>query len=261
MLYFVCAIWEELLHSFLWILHVPFSADSVCGVMVKYMRSSPFWPGVLWWAGVWRKDKFTSVPEAQGSFLVWSTLLALSGLGVYCLPQDRVALLGSLCPQGAGMEQRQVLDSWQHAVPVSLESLWECSAVIQAQCSAVLEQGVNYFSGCCSLLPAGHCWGMHPAIAVSCWTLPCLSSSSPLLLWLCPLPWSPSSPQGCDSGVAAVPVSAPSLPIPSCCTDPRSAAPLGTQWLMWPCGTVDLRFVPSYLYPFATFPSLSSPWK
>lgn len=42
MLYFVCAIWEELLHSFLWILHVPFSADSVSGVMVKYMRSSPF---------------------------------------------------------------------------------------------------------------------------------------------------------------------------------------------------------------------------
>lgn len=64
------------------------------------------------------------------------------------------------------MEQSQVLDSWQHAVPVRWESSRECSPGIQAQCLAVQKEGVSYFSGCYTLLPAGHCWGMDPALAV-----------------------------------------------------------------------------------------------
>lgn len=53
------------------------------------------------------------------------------------------------------MGQSQVLDSWQHPVPVSWEPFWGCSAVIQAQCWPVQDEGVGYFTR-----------RMHPAIAV-----------------------------------------------------------------------------------------------
>lgn len=218
MLYFVCATWEELLHSFLWLLHVPFAAEFFClwsGGQID--ETLPFWPGVLWGAGAWRKDKFTSMPEAQVSSLPWATLPALlRGWCVLPVPGHAdwaLAFLGSWCRDGA----EPGLDSWQEPVPVRWGSSWELWVIPLAA------------------TPCSQLGTACPALAVQL-----LGSQLPhLLLPTLLVAVSAALVTQQPSGVAAVPVPAPSLSLPEvlhwsslCCT----SGPLQvTDVALWHC--------------------------
>lgn len=176
MLYFVCGTWEELLHSFQWILHVPFPADSFFlwgGGQIHEIL--PLWLGVLWGTKAWRKDKFTSVPEAQVRLLVWAALLAL--LRAWCV----------LPAPGHGDWALVSLGSRDGAEPGAGLLL---AAPSPCQLGIILR--VQYWN-------SGSVLGCaRPRCELFHWGLLCLSSSSPFLVWLYHLPLWHSSSLGCD---------------------------------------------------------------
>lgn len=239
MLYFVCATWEELLHSFLWILRVPFSADSFClwsGGQIREI-SSHFNQGCSGELGFGERK---NLPQCQRlRWACWSgrPSLLCSGIGVCCLSQDVVTehwlVLGSRdgVEPGAGL--------------LAASSPCLLGIILRVECCN-LGSGLGCAKGRSKLfhwvlLPAGHCWGNEPSH--------CSAAAG-----LCPAsPPPPRSCSGCIScpcdtaalwalmgGVAAVPVSAPSLSTPEvmhwsslCCTSGDLQVTDVTLWHCW----------------------------
>lgn len=163
----------------------------------RCLRSSCSWPGdALGNTGAWRKAEVTSMTEARVRLagLKLPSLLC-SGINMCSLPQDKVTQHwltrggggGSMCPQGAKMEQSPLWPSC--LAPSSIPPLsvwnhfWECSALIRLSvlCSAG-GRGGTFFHWV--LLPCPSWvlpWERAQQLQSSWRPLICFLSSSPFL--------------------------------------------------------------------------------